>query len=242
MSDNGVREIQLSGKHLVFLFMASVVVAVVVFLLGVSVGRGVRESTGTATAEATPADEAPPFTGELPPPTETTARDSMYQELLTGDTPQRGGATTAPAETQAGVTPEPAPEPEPVPDEAPATTAQSAEASTPAPSAEPPRASAEQRTTAPAAAPPPPTSRASQAPSAAAAAGGYSVQTNAYRSRASAEREVASLKQKGYAAYLDTASPSGLFRVRIGPFQQRDEADRVAARLRREGIQPLITR
>ena len=42
MTDQGFREIQLSGKQLVFLFMASVVLAVVVFLLGVSVGRGVR--------------------------------------------------------------------------------------------------------------------------------------------------------------------------------------------------------
>ena len=40
MSDQGFREIQLSGKQLVFLFMATVVVAVTVFLLGVSVGRG----------------------------------------------------------------------------------------------------------------------------------------------------------------------------------------------------------
>ena len=44
MSDSGFREIQLSGKQVVFLFMAGVVVAVGVFLLGVSVGRGVTDS------------------------------------------------------------------------------------------------------------------------------------------------------------------------------------------------------
>ena len=42
MADSGIREIQLSGKQLVFLFMASVVLIVSVFLLGVSVGRGVH--------------------------------------------------------------------------------------------------------------------------------------------------------------------------------------------------------
>ena len=42
MSDDGFREIQLSGKQLVFLFMATTVVSVAIFLCGVLVGRGVR--------------------------------------------------------------------------------------------------------------------------------------------------------------------------------------------------------
>ena len=41
MPDQNVREIQLGGKQLVFLFMASVVLAVAIFLLGISVGAGV---------------------------------------------------------------------------------------------------------------------------------------------------------------------------------------------------------
>jgi hypothetical protein len=41
-TDEGFREIQLSGKQLVFLFMAATVVSVVIFLCGVLVGRGVR--------------------------------------------------------------------------------------------------------------------------------------------------------------------------------------------------------
>jgi hypothetical protein len=44
MADQEYREIQLSGKQIVFLFMSLVVVAVVIFLLGVSVGRGVDPS------------------------------------------------------------------------------------------------------------------------------------------------------------------------------------------------------
>ena len=41
MSDEGLHEIQLNGKQLVFLFMTATVVAVVIFLCGVMVGRGV---------------------------------------------------------------------------------------------------------------------------------------------------------------------------------------------------------
>ena len=41
-TDDGFHEIQLSGKQLVFLFMATTVVSVVIFLCGVLVGRGVR--------------------------------------------------------------------------------------------------------------------------------------------------------------------------------------------------------
>jgi cell division septation protein DedD len=41
MQDAGFHEIQLNGKQLVFLFMSATVVAVVIFLCGVMVGRGV---------------------------------------------------------------------------------------------------------------------------------------------------------------------------------------------------------
>ena len=40
--DDGFHEIHLSGKQLVFLFMATMVVSVVIFLIGVLVGRDVR--------------------------------------------------------------------------------------------------------------------------------------------------------------------------------------------------------
>jgi cell division septation protein DedD len=42
MTEEGFHELQLNGKQLVFLFMAATVVAVVIFLCGVMVGRGVR--------------------------------------------------------------------------------------------------------------------------------------------------------------------------------------------------------
>ena len=52
MADEGLHEIQLNGKQLVFLFMASTVVAVVIFLCGVMVGRGVRAQRPSEAIEA----------------------------------------------------------------------------------------------------------------------------------------------------------------------------------------------
>ena len=53
MADEGFREIQLDGKQLVFLFMAATVVSVVVFLLGVMVGRNVRLPAPAVAAAST---------------------------------------------------------------------------------------------------------------------------------------------------------------------------------------------
>jgi len=57
MSDESVHEIQLNGKQLVFMFMTATVAAVVIFLCGVMVGRGVNttraEGVTEAAAEAT---------------------------------------------------------------------------------------------------------------------------------------------------------------------------------------------
>src|SRR5437763_14636904 len=67
--DDGFHEIQLSGKQLVFLFMAATVVSVVIFLCGVLVGRGVRAERAAGDASAMnegPADFSP--TPAVPPP------------------------------------------------------------------------------------------------------------------------------------------------------------------------------
>ena len=53
MSDQGVREIQLNGKQLVFMFMTATVAAVVIFLCGVMVGRGVNTTRASAAAAVT---------------------------------------------------------------------------------------------------------------------------------------------------------------------------------------------
>ncbi|MGB7220515.1 MAG: hypothetical protein WBD07_17080, partial [Vicinamibacterales bacterium] len=50
--DDGFREIQLSGKQLVFVFMAVTALSAAIFLCGVFVGRGVRAERGEATNDA----------------------------------------------------------------------------------------------------------------------------------------------------------------------------------------------
>src|SRR6476620_3104263 len=59
IADDGFHEIQLSGKQLVFLFMATTAVSVMIFLLGVLVGRDVRGGRVSAVTEAALTTPAP---------------------------------------------------------------------------------------------------------------------------------------------------------------------------------------
>jgi cell division septation protein DedD len=70
MADESFREIQLSGKQLIALFMAAAVVLIVTFLSGVLVGRGVRSQQEPATsADASQASaSAVDPTQPTPPP------------------------------------------------------------------------------------------------------------------------------------------------------------------------------
>ena len=75
-ADDGFHEIQLSGKQLVFLFIVTTTVVVVVFLCGVLVGRGAREPKveeptpvgATETTPAAPVAQAGPPAIEPPAP------------------------------------------------------------------------------------------------------------------------------------------------------------------------------
>ena len=78
LADQGFHEIQLSGKQLVFLFMATTVVAVLIFLCGVKVGRGVGPERGIETADtvaaAVTSAASIPRSGLTPRPTCTPQR------------------------------------------------------------------------------------------------------------------------------------------------------------------------
>lgn len=210
MSEPRYREIQLTGKQLVFLFMASVVVAVSIFLLGVSVGRGVRGTTQTSAEPAADQARAVDVPARMPPETQPTPADLSYHTRLQGQTPPQApaGGSAEPAPAGAARS---APEP-------------------PAPSGQGKTPSAPARTAAPPATPPAP------------AAGGWFVQTDAFGSRGNAEKRVAELKSKGHAAFVATSATGRAFRVRLGPYAERTEADRLAARLRAEGFTSSVTR
>jgi len=209
MSDQNVREIHLSGKQLVFLFMASVVLAVAVFLLGVSVGRGVRTAIGSADpaspdlARAT--DMAAPAV--MPPPTKPEARDLGYHDQLQGQTPPASQARPA---GEAPTAAPPAADAMPVDEPQPSAPAAGAKASAVAGAAV-----------------------ASAARTAAAA--GWVVQAGAFRSRTRADALAAKLKTAGLPAAVSTGA-GGLFQVRVGPYAQRAEADRARDPIGRQGV------
>ena len=241
IQDEGFHEIQLNGKQLVFLFMAATVVSVVIFLCGVLVGRGVRsqltggsdtpvasneETTPTPTQSAAPAPApAPgsdPTTAAAPPPP---VEDVTY--------PKRLGQQNAP-EDQLKPAPERAARAEPAP-------APAAAAARPLPPPPPPPAPVKEPARAPAPAPAVTTASTSPEPS----GQGFAVQIAALNVRSEADAIAKRLSSKGYAAYVMTpanGTPS-VFRVRVGKFTTRREAETVAAKLQKEEqFKPWVTR
>jgi cell division septation protein DedD len=239
-SDDGFHEIQLNGKQLVFLFMAATVVSVVIFLCGVLVGRGVRVDRAGAGAElteaaadlrpavsATPAEPAAGSdpTAAVQPP--SASEDLRYFDRLEGQ--------SQPAERLA----RPAPREEPgPPTAAPDAVADAAPVAAAAPRvpAPAPRQVTPQTPPAPAVA---------AATSGQAAAPGFAVQVAALNSRSEADAMAKRLSAKGYAVFV-MAPVSGtptVYRVRVGPFKTRREADSVAVRLEKEEqFKPWVAR
>jgi cell division septation protein DedD len=241
-TDDGFHEIQLSGKQLVFLFMATTVVSVVIFLCGVLVGRGVRGEALTAntnkpamsTAGPTPTPtDAGPSVGATPPPSvvedsKATDNDKLsYTDRLTSDKPAAENVkTTKPRDTtEAIVTPPPA-QPAPV------------AAAEPAPkTATPPKGT----TSTPA----PPAETASKGPEP-SRNGVWAVQVVALTDRAAAQAVVDRLSGKGYPAFLVSpraSAPVKNYKVQIGRFEDRNKALEVANKLKaEEQFEPWILR
>jgi DedD protein len=210
MSDDGFHEIQLNGKQLVFLFMAATVGAVVIFLCGVMVGRGVRGDTPSQVTEAAPppaeaaAPASPPPVAAAPhtdsaagPVPEPADDESVYKALTSAKPTDEKLKPAAKA-----VRPPPAPSPEP-------------KAAAKAPAA--------------------PVAETATPPSA-VTSGGFAVQVTALRDRSEAESIVKRLVGKGYQAYVLNPLPGKppVYRVQVGRYQNRVDADRIASRLQKE--------
>lgn len=216
MSDRSVHEIQLNGKQLVFMFMTATVAAVVIFLCGVMVGRGVS-STRAATGAAIAAEAAVDPT--IQPPS-TAAADTTLPDGPVSSQEDLKELTYAPRLEA----PEPPPEPalEPV--------------------APPVPAIAETRTDR---APIVAASRQPEASSSAPKGDGFVVQVASLRSRAEADAVAKRLSSKGFPSFVTTPGSSGprVFRVRVGKYPERREAETVARRLEKEEhFRPWITR
>ena len=240
MSDEGLHEIQLNGKQLVFLFMTATVVAVVIFLCGVMVGRGVPAQRGTP---ALTVDGADP----------TTSDEARIAASATdaAATPTAASSPSASASSKLGLTyPNRLEEPEPVPEEVPAGLpahepfATTAVAKVPPPTPAPKVAA--KTAPAKAAAPAVATSSTAKEPADAPASGaGFVVQVAAVRQKAEADAIRGRLTKKGYPAFVATAGTPGAptYRVRVGKYPSKREADTIAAKLEREEqFKPWVTR
>jgi cell division septation protein DedD len=207
-AEDGFHEIQLSGKQLVFLFMATTVVSVVIFLCGVLVGRGVRAERGEDPSAVSAAPVPQPETGPVSaePPTPPAEQPLSYDERLRGkDNPAEKVNKSADAGAKQAAAAQ-----EPVPQD-------------PAPTAPKPEA-------APAGTPADVDVSGSPLP------GSWVIQVHALQNREAASSFVRGLTSKGYPAFLlpPPADSPQIFRVQIGAYRDRSEAEKVASRLEKE--------
>lgn len=229
--EDGFHEIQLSGKQLVFLCMATTVVSIVIFLCGVLVGRGVRPvepvaeaAAAPVTTEATPVEPAPaPVT---PPPAAPAVTSAP--------------APAAAAPAQASIEPPPVNDAPPADelsyyDELSRKGGANAKKNTPeAAKADAPKAVAAAKPESPKA-----------AAASASSGGAIAVQVGAFGSRGEAEKLAKRLSGKGYSAYIVSPEAGGpsVFKVRVGNYTSADDAERVKTRLaREEKLKPWVIR
>jgi cell division septation protein DedD len=228
--DDAFHEIQLNGKQLFFLFMAATVVSVVIFLSGVLVGRGVRTERG-AVAEnqalnLSPTADEPQATSGLPP----TAAGADLTKV----------PPPPPADEIGNVQPTAAPVEDVKPPAPKAPDTQSGSAATPGTAGKPVPPAPAPRSTPPAPAAAAKTPAAGSSP---AAARGWVVQVSALNAQSEAQTYAADLNRKGFEAFVVSPQPgTSVYRVRVGPFGTKGEADAEAARLAKSGYKSWVTR
>jgi DedD protein len=119
--------------------------------------------------------------------------------------------------------------------------------SNPAPAKPPPprpEPKAKAATAAPESTAAPPRPAPAPAPVTAGTSSAWAVQLGAFSSRAKADQLVAELRKRRYAAFVLEYRASGqvLYRVRVGPEQDRKRAEEIAARLAKDGFQTVVAR
>lgn len=208
-AEDGFHEIQLSGKQLVALFMIATTVFVFIFLCGVLVGRNLRDGeaigAGSAFAASAPAGQSEQ-PAAMQPADPPTPADTVDE--LTYHRRLQGEDTEPPA-------PEPEQTPAPQPEQ------------TPAPEPQPP---------APAAAAPPADTAPADVP-ASGRPGRFIVQVFASQNSRAAASVVRQLVTKGYPAFLVRPAAGDdrpLFRVQVGRYEERREAEAVSRRIEKE--------
>ena len=237
MRSSAANETTPTAKQIVFLFMAATVVAVVVFLCGVLVGRGVPNSGGptpTGTSVGRLSTDLPPATLSSPSSEPSAAAGesaelTYYRRLDGSQAPsdvlrpasvdEAADLDTSPAQVQDGVDERPDALGPREPDIPHATVDDKVPGAQPA---------------------------VPESPPVARVTDGFSVQVMALRSRVAAQEVVTRLSGKGFPAtvvLLEVDAPSALFRVRVGPYEDRAEAQRIMRRLEtEEQFEAFVTR
>ena len=206
-----------SARYLILIFLVCVATCAVFFSLGFLVGKN---ASGSRAAIATEAVTAPPV---IPPAVN----------------PPPESVPVAPPDSAAGhPLPSPAPDTEVVPPggggvNPPAVPAKPTELSPPPPK---PHETAK----------PAPTAPAPPAPAPGTVGEGITLQVAALRTKQDAEQLVNILKARNYPVFLVTPeyahADDNLFRVQVGPFKTREDADKVRSKLSQEGFKPFIKR
>jgi cell division protein FtsN len=211
MSDEQFHEFHLDGKQMVFLFMASTVVAVVIFLCGVMVGRGVRANKSAETVEAA----AGVFSGDAAEPPSASSEPGKSDSAAS---PAAGAAAdTPPPETPAVTLEKPADGEAPQPVDEPAPSATEAPARTPVAPVKPAKEPA-----------------VDAASTREPAGGKFSVQVKSGLTHTEADAQVNTLKAKGFESFIVPMPPGKPgFRVRVGTFKTLAEARAARERLRK---------
>jgi DedD protein len=216
LADEGFHEIQLSGKQLVFLFMATTILAVLIFLCGVQVGRGVRPERGIETADTVAAATPPPAAA----------------------TPSQPAAAGGPPAAEP-----PAPAPEPEDELSYAKRLQSDPSGSPAEKLKAPSLAAQASVpkvtpsrAEPAAAKPPAKAEPPAVPQSTGRPGGWIVQITALQDRGACATIAQRLASKGYPAFVLDPAPGSpkIYRVQVGGYPDRDKAEQAARRLATE--------
>ena len=245
--------IPVSSKQLIVYFVFLVIALSAAFLAGVMVGRNVDSSPEPTVrdiqdavpdeAAASPTPDALTYGSALqgdkveglasgsPPPSASRRPVEPVKASPTPAAPAASRPTSTPATARATSTPaasRPTPTPTPVASASPRPRA------TPSPT---PSSRTSPRAT------PKPTPRNSATPKATATPiSRLTIQVGAFKERAAAEAIVRRLKGKGYSAYLVPVS-EGLFNVRVGSFTDREDAERILAKLEtQEKFKPFIVK
>jgi DedD protein len=219
MADSGERrpdEKGLSARYLVLVFLMGVAACAVFFSLGFLVGYNERPSRTAGTIEqVTPSGVIPPTVN---PPLET-VQPSVKEATQTKVSAPPAPPEATPSEAGKASKPLAAPAAESGAQMEPSAVAKSGGAATPA-------------------------SAPAQVPPGVEVGTGFTVQVAAARNRQDAEKLVKELKSRGYAVFVVTPefarANDNLFRVQVGPFATREEAEKVRAKIAKEGFKPFI--